>query len=238
MLPRVAIRPMFVGESRRVDFDFNPELQSGELILSQTVTVRVLSGEDPAPQLLKAGSASQSGGVVQQRFLPTIEGNLYEIKCAAATDDSQVLTLTGILAVPMLTTDPGVDQVTASAPVAEYDSGVLTAALSPTELLSAADNANGGLYRINAYVTNLIVRAWGATINPAVVFTDKFSGALTTLGAGSYTGTTTDWLGTINSGVYLIQAAEGTQILIRSFISGSGPTLPNYRITATVDRLQ
>lgn len=235
MFPRIEIPPVVLGETRRVEFDFQDGLTAGETISSQSVTVRTLSGTDPAPSSIKNGSASQANGVVTQKFTPTIEGVLYEIRAQANTSLSQVLYKIGILAVPMLTTDEGVAQVSGLNVISSYDSGNMTVSLAPTPILTADQTAAGGLFQINVYMVLVVPSGGVGTLNANLDFTDDTTGIAESraLAPGVLTaGSAGSNMGDIET----VNPEPSTQVLLSVVINGTPGPL-TYRIQAEVIRL-
>jgi len=86
-------------EKRTERFNFLSMLQPGVTISSATVAVIVESGDDANPQNIRSGSPSISGSIVFQKFYGGVPGVVYAATCTANTSDSQILQLTGYMAV-------------------------------------------------------------------------------------------------------------------------------------------
>lgn len=235
MLPRLAIQPLFQGETRRLAFDSNPALRSGETVDSQLVTIRVLSGVDANPSAMLIGSPSTIAGVTYQMIAAIEEGCLYEVKCKNTTTDGQTLIHAGILAVPMVTTDEGVAQVISSDVIASYDSGNRVAAIPPDVMLTADETENLGEVMLQLNITMSMVAVSFPGVGNLfcfVIYTSNDNGVLNTrlCGSGVNTGVGT------NQGSYTfpISPRPGTQVLIQT--TGSGD-LGTYRVQAEIFRL-
>lgn len=99
---RLVLDPVFVGEEVIVPFDFISGLATGEVIVQAQTTATLYSGTDPNPQVIIQGPAIPSGTIANQLILPLILGNIYVLACTAITSLSEVLILTGLLAVEPL----------------------------------------------------------------------------------------------------------------------------------------
>lgn len=234
MFPRIEILPMIAGETRRVEFDFGPGLAEGETISTKTISVRVLSGTDDAPSAIISGSATHSGSVVTQKLAPTITGVIYEVLCNIVTSLSQTLKLVGKLAVPPATDEEAEDQVPGNSVgelVVSYDSGNINVDLPPTVLMTGAENANGGLYQVNAYI--YISIAGGAGLIELVVqFNDEHTGNLVERSCGTIN---TASVGDPTSTTFPINTQANSQILIGT--NASVVVWPTYRIQVDILRL-
>lgn len=100
---RVILPAVFVGESVVLDqFDFLSGLQPSETLVGANATISLYSGTDPNPQALFQG-ISVSGSKALVQILPQILGNVYYLVVRVSTSASQVLELTGYLAIgPMV----------------------------------------------------------------------------------------------------------------------------------------
>jgi flagellar biosynthesis protein FliR len=99
MSNRVELPPKLVGETATYTFDFTSRLAATETISAQSVTVAVYSGTDATPSSLLSGSASASGHIVSQKLIGGTLGVIYEITCQITSSLSQILQLTGYLAI-------------------------------------------------------------------------------------------------------------------------------------------
>jgi phage gp36-like protein len=83
------------GDSIVVEFDFSDDATA---VTSPTVTVTVLSGEDPAADAIKVGAPTVDGAIVRQRLTGGLDGVEYGLQCAAQ-NGADVLTIEAILPV-------------------------------------------------------------------------------------------------------------------------------------------
>lgn len=88
-----------VDEIVDVAFDYSAELQTGETITSQAVSVALESGSDPTPSALLAGSATVAGSDVVQRIGGGQAGNVYRLRCLAMLSSGRGLTIIALLKV-------------------------------------------------------------------------------------------------------------------------------------------
>ena len=93
----------YVGETKKLVFDFISLLASGETISTQVVAAAVWSGVDATPSSLISGSATASGTKVTQAVTDGVAGVIYKLTCTITTSAGQTLILIGYL--PVLT-DP------------------------------------------------------------------------------------------------------------------------------------
>jgi len=103
-MSRQVLLPKYVGETRAVVWDFTSQLSAGETISTAPTTASVYSGTDATPSGIISGSPTINGALVSQLITAGLQGNIYELLCTATTSASQVLQLSGFLAVlPELT---------------------------------------------------------------------------------------------------------------------------------------
>ncbi len=89
----------YQGEMKNVTFDFTSYLAISETISTQSVSVAVYSGTDPAPASLISGSASASGAVVTQAITGGVVGVMYTLLCTITTSAAQTLQMSASLTV-------------------------------------------------------------------------------------------------------------------------------------------
>lgn len=95
----VVFEPKAPGESKRLSFDFLSQLAVGETISSAVVTSALYSGDDDDPEDMISGADSTSGSIVSQLVIGGVAGCIYTLTCVATTSLSQVLSMSGYLAV-------------------------------------------------------------------------------------------------------------------------------------------
>jgi len=233
VFPRVDFPPLLLGEARKVQFDFSPFLSEGETIDSQECEARVWSGEDDSPEDILSRSATESDGVVSQIIQPTVTGPIYEVKCTAETSDGQSLILLGLLAVPPATDEEQDLQVPGGGDaVSQFDSGDISVEISPTPLITAAQNKNGGLFQINVY-ENLSIAAAAGVIYVYIKWYDRVTGALVTRIGAAVSATS---INDPSESTFPADTAPNTQITIETDFSGVTGT-PTYNVVAEVSRL-
>jgi hypothetical protein len=95
---RIIIPAKKLGETVILPFDFISKLQPSETILSATCVVSVYTGTDPSPSSMISGVPMISGTVVNQLVTGGVLGVIYDILARATTSLSQVIELSGYLA--------------------------------------------------------------------------------------------------------------------------------------------
>lgn len=99
MSNRVVFATKYVGETKKLTFDFLADLGVTETISTATVTAAVYSGTDATPSAIISGLASISGSVVTQTIVAGTSGVTYLLTCTATTSASQVLIITAYLTI-------------------------------------------------------------------------------------------------------------------------------------------
>jgi hypothetical protein len=94
------VPPIDANEKAYVAFDFSPEMTSGTIITSATVTCLSVLGVDPTPELrlldYAAIAPSPSGTqrqAVRQLIGEMVGGERYRIQCLAQISDGQIFNI-------------------------------------------------------------------------------------------------------------------------------------------------
>ena len=85
----IRIGPLDVAETKTVQFKFEGELSSSEIMIGATVDVTLLRGTDLTPQNIRVGSPviDNVKKIVEQRVTaPGLAGNMYLLRCVATGD--------------------------------------------------------------------------------------------------------------------------------------------------------
>lgn len=93
------VRAKITSEIMPVAFDFLSQLDPGETITGQTITVFTFSGTDLNPSALISGAASPAGTIVWQNFTGGVAGTIYVISCLISTSLGQQKMLQAYLSV-------------------------------------------------------------------------------------------------------------------------------------------
>lgn len=97
---RIIIEPIKIGEAPFIPFDFISGMESpSEVLVSASTTCTLYSGTDPSPQSIVSGAATVMSTIALQKCLPTIVGNIYDLKCTGITSAGQILILDTYLAI-------------------------------------------------------------------------------------------------------------------------------------------
>ncbi len=88
-----------IAETITVSFDFTPQVIFGELLTLPVVTVLVLDGVDPNPELLLTGNAILTSTTVTQQIFRGLEGVVYGLICTLDGEDGNTYTIQHTLAV-------------------------------------------------------------------------------------------------------------------------------------------
>lgn len=91
--------PLEQGETDVLTFDYTDSLETGETLVSGTVTLSVVQGEDPSPNSMRVGSAQASTPYILQKVGGGVRNTTYLCYCAATTSTGRVLVNAGILPV-------------------------------------------------------------------------------------------------------------------------------------------
>ncbi len=219
-----------VGATQPIQFDFTDDLAEGETIVTPTIDMSVWSGTDASPSGNFFSTISSSGAIVSQRVRPKTDalGNIYQVVCKIATTLGNVFQKQGLLAVPPAT-DENIAVVVPGDTVANYDSGSITSAFSPTPVLLAPDNA-GGIFTINTYI-NVSVAGASGTISLTVYWTDNTTGVSSSRTAGTVQVGTTNNSGT----TFAIDSQAGSQVLLAAVFNTVVGT-PTYSVAMSVSR--
>lgn len=88
-----------VEERVTAEFDFGPELQIGETVVSVVWVVTTVKGVDASPQSVLYGAPVIQGTRVYQQLWAGLAGCSYRVQCRATTQIGDVLILQGVLPV-------------------------------------------------------------------------------------------------------------------------------------------
>jgi hypothetical protein len=98
-MSKTVFPPKRPDERKTYTFDFTSQLSSSETISAAATTATVYSGTDPSPQTIVYASATISGQTVTQKIAGGTLGVIYQVVCAITTSSSQVLQMTGLIAI-------------------------------------------------------------------------------------------------------------------------------------------
>lgn len=80
-------------------FDFTPDLQPGDFVVSAVVNATTVSGTDAQPSLVLNGLPQIKGRRVFQRLANGVAGCSYQVDCTATTNLGDVFQLVRVLPV-------------------------------------------------------------------------------------------------------------------------------------------